>query len=111
MVGFPIRRFTPFAGVAAVSWAIYGTAVGFIGGAAFEDDPIKGVVLGIGLALGVTAIVELVRHRLARRRANRSAGGVSTTEAATIDGAGAQVAAMPSMGWDDDAVSAGRGKG
>jgi membrane-associated protein len=111
MVGYPVRRFTPFAGLAAVSWAVYGTAVGYVGGAAFEDDPIKGVVLGIGLALGVTAIVEIVRHRLARRRAARSTGEVSSAEAATLDGHGAQVAAMPSVGWDDDAVSAGRGKG
>ena len=37
--------------------------VGYIGGKAFEDNPLKGVVLGIGLALAVTLIVEIVRHR------------------------------------------------
>jgi membrane-associated protein len=63
-VRFPLRSFTPFAALAAVSWGTYCTLVGFIGGKAFEDNPLKGVVLGIGLALLVTLVVELVRHRL-----------------------------------------------
>ena len=63
-VRFPLRSFTPFAALAAVSWGAYCTLVGFIGGKAFEDNPLKGVVLGIGLALLVTLVVELVRHRL-----------------------------------------------
>jgi membrane protein DedA with SNARE-associated domain len=63
----PLRRFTPYAGLAAISWAAYCTLVGYIGGKAFEDNPLKGVVLGIGLALTVTLVVELVRHRLRRR--------------------------------------------
>ncbi|WP_205718126.1 hypothetical protein [Actinomadura soli] len=40
---------------------------GFVGGHAFEDDPLKGVAVGIGLALSVTAVVEGVRF-LRRRR-------------------------------------------
>ena len=63
-VRFPLRRFTPYATLAAVSWGIYCTLVGYIGGKAFEDNPLKGVALGIGLALAVTLIVELIRHRL-----------------------------------------------
>jgi hypothetical protein len=42
--------------------------VGYLGGKAFEDNPLKGVILGIGLALMVTLIVELVRHRLRQRK-------------------------------------------
>jgi membrane protein DedA with SNARE-associated domain len=63
-VRYPLRSFTPFAALAAVSWGLYCTLVGYIGGKAFEDNPLKGVVLGIGLALAVTLVVELVRHRL-----------------------------------------------
>jgi len=66
-VRYPLRKFSPFAGLAAVSWGLYRTLVGYIGGKAFEDNPLKGVVLGIGLALAVTLVVELVRHRLRKR--------------------------------------------
>jgi membrane-associated protein len=67
-VRYPRRSFTPFAALGAVSRGAYCALVGFIGGKAFEDNPLKGVALGIGLALLVTLIVELVRHRLTKRR-------------------------------------------
>ena len=67
-VRYPLRQFSGFAALAAVSWGIYCSLVGYIGGKAFEDNPLKGVVLGIGLALAVTLIVEVVRHRLKKRR-------------------------------------------
>jgi membrane protein DedA with SNARE-associated domain len=67
-VRYPLRQFSGFAALAAVSWGIYCSLVGYIGGKAFEDNPLKGVVLGIGLALAVTLVVEVVRHRLKKRR-------------------------------------------
>jgi membrane-associated protein len=70
-VRYPLRSFSTFDGIAAVSWAAYSALIGYVGGAAFEDDPIKGLALGLGLALSVTAVVELVRHlrvRAARRQ-------------------------------------------
>lgn len=67
-VRYPLRKFSPYAGLAAVSWGLYCTLVGYIGGKAFEDNPLKGVILGIGLALAVTLVVELVRHRLRKRK-------------------------------------------
>ena len=36
--------------------------VGYIGGHAFEDNPLKGLLLGIGIAAVVTLAAELVRH-------------------------------------------------
>jgi hypothetical protein len=48
------RKFSLFDGIAALSWGTYSALVGFIGGAAFEDDPFKGLALGLGLALTVT---------------------------------------------------------
>lgn len=66
-VRYPLRQFSFFAGLAAVSWGVYCALVGYIGGKAFEDNPLKGVVLGIGLALLVTLIVEVVRHQLRKR--------------------------------------------
>lgn len=64
---YPLRRFAAFDGIAAVSWGIYCALLGFVGGMAFENDPVKGLLLGFGLALAVTAVVELVRHSRKRR--------------------------------------------
>ncbi|WP_067464866.1 DedA family protein [Actinomadura macra] len=69
VVAYRLRSFSLFAGIAAVSWALYGTVLGYVGGVAFEDDPIKGVAVGLGLALAVTAAVEVTRFLLHRRRA------------------------------------------
>lgn len=76
-VGYPLRRFSGFAGLAAVSWAIYCGLVGYIGGRAFEDNPLKGVLLGIGLALAVTVVVELIRH--GRRAGGRRRAGARSS--------------------------------
>nr|WP_202889865.1 DedA family protein [Actinopolymorpha rutila] len=72
-LGYPRRRFTHFDVLAALSWAVYSVLVGYVGGMAFENDPIKGVVLGVGLALGVTALVEAGRY--VRRRRVRDTEG------------------------------------
>jgi membrane-associated protein len=71
-VRYPLRSFSFFDGIAAGSWAAYSALIGYVGGAAFEDDPIKGLALGLGLALAVTGAVELVRHVRARRRVAES---------------------------------------
>jgi membrane-associated protein len=65
-VHYPLSSFTLFDGIAAASWATYAALIGYLGGAAFEDEPLKGIVLGLGLALGVAGAIELLRH--ARRR-------------------------------------------
>jgi membrane-associated protein len=66
-VRYPRRSFTFFDSIAAVSWGVYSGLIGFFGGMAFEKDPIKGLLLGLGIALSVTALVEIVRW--ARKRA------------------------------------------
>jgi membrane-associated protein len=68
--GYPARPFAGFAALAAVSWAAYSAAVGYLGGAAFEDDPLRGLGLGLGLAAAVTVVAEAARF--ARRRSMRS---------------------------------------
>lgn len=69
-VRHPLRSFTFFDAIAAGSWAVYSGLIGFFGGMAFENDPIKGLFLGLGIALSIAVIVELVRW-LRRRRATR----------------------------------------
>ena len=65
-VRHPLRSFSTFDGMAAGSWAAYSALIGYLGGAAFEDDPLKGLALGLGVALTITAVVEGVRHLRAR---------------------------------------------
>ncbi|GIH74992.1 DedA family protein [Planobispora longispora] len=65
-VAYPRRSFAFFDGIAASSWAVYSALIGYVGGAAFEHDPIKGLLLGLGIAVTITVIVEVVRY--ARRR-------------------------------------------
>ncbi|RKN28571.1 DedA family protein [Micromonospora musae] len=67
-VGYPRRRFLAFDALAAGSWGLYSALVGYLGGLAFEQDPLRGLLLGLGLALTVTVVVEGVRV-LRRRRA------------------------------------------
>lgn len=66
-VKYPLRSFSFFDGIAAFSWATYSVLVGYLGGSAFEDDPFKGLALGLGLALTVSLLVEAIRH-LRRRQ-------------------------------------------
>jgi membrane-associated protein len=61
-VAYPLRSFSFFDGIAALSWGAYSALIGYIGGAAFEDAPLKGLALGLGIALSVAVLVELVRH-------------------------------------------------
>jgi membrane-associated protein len=70
-VRYSLRTFSLFAGLAALSWGLYCSLVGYLGGKAFEDNPVKGVILGIGLALTVTLIVEVVRHQRRKGRVRK----------------------------------------
>ncbi|MBA2893359.1 DedA family protein [Nonomuraea soli] len=60
-VRYPLRSFTFFDVIAASSWAVYSGLIGFFGGMAFENDPIKGLLLGLGIAVTITVVVEAVR--------------------------------------------------
>ena len=66
---YPLRSFSLFDGIAALSWGAYSALVGYVGGAAFEDAPLKGLALGLGIALTVTLMVELTRHLRGHRPA------------------------------------------
>ena len=66
-VRLPLRIFSTFDAIAALSWGLYSALVGYVGGAAFEQEPLKGVALGLGFAMGVAALVEVVRHLRGRR--------------------------------------------
>jgi membrane-associated protein len=69
---YPLRSFSRYAAIAAVSWATYSALIGYIGGAAFEHNPVLGLVMGVGLALAITALHEVVRILLERRKGRRA---------------------------------------
>ena len=84
---YPWRRFLLFDVIAGIIWGTYTVLLGYLGGKTFEEDPWKGLLLGFGIALAVTAAVEAVRHlRLAglprlspRSRMPRCATNVQAT--------------------------------
>lgn len=63
-LGFRRRRFVLLTGIAAVTWALYSTAIGVGAGHVLEERPLLGVVVGVvgGLLLGV--VVDWVLRRL-----------------------------------------------
>jgi len=69
-LGYPRGRFAAFDAVAALTWAVYSALIGYFGGATFEGDPLRGLLLGLGVAMSVTAVVETVRY--VRRKTRRS---------------------------------------
>jgi membrane-associated protein len=66
---YPPRRFFLFDVLAGLSWGAYSVAVGYIGGVAFEEDPLKGLLLGLGIALTIAAVVEVVRYLRNKKKA------------------------------------------
>lgn len=64
-------RFLAFAGAAGVAWASYASLVGYLGGRAFEDNVLWGLLVGFGVAGATYVVVEVVRR--ARARLQRAA--------------------------------------
>lgn len=63
--------FMPWAAVAASLWALYASLLGFIGGKTFSDNHTLAFVIAFATALGVTAMIEIVRAVRKRRAARR----------------------------------------
>jgi membrane protein DedA with SNARE-associated domain len=64
---FAWRRFIRWDIVAGLLWATYAAGLGYLGGAAFEQQPWKGFIVAFAIALGVTGITEVVRYLRGRR--------------------------------------------
>jgi membrane-associated protein len=60
-------RFARLDAVAAVLWASYGVALGYVGGVTFRDKPLYAVTLALGLAAALTILLEGLRRRRSRR--------------------------------------------
>lgn len=72
---FRRRTFVWATAVAGVIWACYAFALGRIGGKAFEGKPWIGLALAFGLALAVSALVEVIRRAPAWYRRLRGEPG------------------------------------
>ena len=69
---YPWRRFLMFDAIAGVIWGTYCVLLGYYFGKTFEEEPWKALLLAFGIAIGVTAMVEVVRHLYHRRRAKHA---------------------------------------
>jgi membrane protein DedA with SNARE-associated domain len=73
--GVPLRRFSPASAIGAVAWAAYTVGLGYAGGAAFAENPLLGVGVGLGLSFVFGAAAELVRRRLSTTATPRPTRG------------------------------------
>ena len=68
----PRAWFMSWAALAASLWALYASLLGFIGGKTFSDNHTLAFLVAFGIALSVTAIIEIVRAWRKRRGRNGS---------------------------------------
>ena len=61
LVAMPAARFAAFAAAAAVVWASYAAAAGFVGGRTFEEHPLRAMLLAFAAAAALAGAVELGR--------------------------------------------------
>jgi membrane-associated protein len=61
MVRFRAMVFFPIAALAAAAWAGYVVLLGYYGGRVFEERPLLALGVALGIAFGVTGVVELTR--------------------------------------------------
>ena len=82
LTGYPRRRFVAATAVASVVWALYAFFIGRIGGQAFEHNPWAGLVIAFGASIAISALIEVTRRLLARRRKRASARNTARAETA-----------------------------
>lgn len=75
LIGYPRRSFVLATACAGVIWASYAYFLGRLGGKAFEDQPWVGLLLALGVALAVSALVEVARRLWKWRVSAVGAGG------------------------------------
>jgi len=64
----PRRWFVGWVSIAVLIWSTYAALLGYIGGKAFEDNHTLAFIVAFGAALGMTVLIEAVRHLRARYR-------------------------------------------
>jgi membrane-associated protein len=72
---YPWRRFIAYDLLAGALWATYAGLIGYFGGKAFEDSPLKGILLALGIAFLIAGGIEGIRWLRRRRLAQQLAAG------------------------------------
>jgi len=80
VVRMPWPLFATFAALAGIAWASYAALVGYVGGRAFRENLIWGLLVGFAFAALSYVVIEAVR-RIRRRRSERHAPTVSGSAA------------------------------
>ncbi len=73
-VAFPRARFVGLTAIAAVSWALYSTAIGVGAGVWLHDRPVVAVVVGVVSGAVIGLVVDAVLSRVQRRPRLRRLG-------------------------------------
>ena len=81
IVRYNQRRFVVATAIAGVIWACYSFFIGRRGGRAFEDRPWAGLLLALGLAVGISGLIELARRVRSARASRGDAGQVEADDA------------------------------
>jgi membrane protein DedA with SNARE-associated domain len=68
LIGYPRRSFVLATALAGAVWASYAFAIGRLGGQAFEGRPWAGLLVGLGLTVVVSGVIEAARRLLRRSR-------------------------------------------
>ena len=74
LIGYPRRSFVLGTALAGVLWASYAFFIGRLGGQAFEGRPWAGLLVGLGLTVVVSGVIEAFRRLRRRARARRGPG-------------------------------------
>jgi membrane-associated protein len=81
LIGYPRRRFVFGTALAGILWASYAFLLGRIGGQAFEGRPWAGLLVGLGLTVAVSGVIEAVRRTRRRQRRRPARAGRSGSAA------------------------------
>ena len=85
VTGQPRRWFAGWVAVAGLLWATYGATLGYVFGQQFKEDHTLAFLLAFGTALGITAVIEIVRWIRAVRRERRAAEQRELVDAPTTE--------------------------
>jgi membrane-associated protein len=62
VVGYPVGRFRGYTAIAVLLWAIEASLLGYLGGEAFEAEPLIGLAVAWAAALAVTGVAVLIQR-------------------------------------------------